>query len=789
MRKYSRQFGLLMFFLFSFTVSIKSQHEQYQKVEINLTDKTIDQLFKLGIPTEGAYRKGCCFTCELSTIDLQKLSDNGFQYQVLINDVTKYYRSRNLSAKTVERNVGSCVSSIPNYTKPTHFRHGTMGGYLNYSEFLSELDSMHKYYPSLITQKAPIDTFHTIEGRPLTFVKISDNASTEENEPKLLYLSLTHAREPMGMQQLVWYMWYLLENYNTNSEITYLVNNSELFFIPVVNPDGYEYNHTTDPNGGGMWRKNRRVYSTAIGVDLNRNYGYEWGYDDVGSSNVQTDETYRGTAGFSEPETQAIKWFCEHHPFKLLIDYHTYSNILLYPWGYVNQTTPDQNIFSEYAKLLTSDNHFAYGTPGEILYTTNGGSFDWFYGEQSTKGKIISFSPEAGSPDDGFWPVENRIDILCNTFATMNLMMARLANKYASLENSSSNVISQPVSNLKFSMKVLGLDTTGTFTVSLLDPDNACTSMGASKNFSNAHLLQQFSDSISFTLNSSLVPGAAIKFLLKVSNGDFSRTDTLNFIYGTANVLLADSCNSLNDWISGGDSWIITPSTYSSAPTSITDGDGNYADNSIKSVTTTQSVDLTQANYAELTFMGKWALEKGYDYVQLLASDDDGANWLPLCGLYTSEGSVNQASGEPLYDGFQTTWVQEHINLADYIGKNVKFSFLLTSDAGLNYDGFYFDDFKVFTINQDPNSVQSIGKIQRLTLNPNPTNDFVEVLMSKNQSSTIEIFNLTGEIVYKTQSENSQKVRLNLSQLPKGVYFVKVSSTNQESVCCKLIKY
>jgi murein tripeptide amidase MpaA len=97
----------------------------------------------------------------------------------------------------------------------------------------------------------------------------------------------------------MYYMWYLLENYGTDPEATYLVDNREMYFVPCFNPDGYEYNRQTDPNGGGMWRKNRRNNGGSYGVDLNRNFGYMWGYDDLGSSPIPSSETYRGPSAFS----------------------------------------------------------------------------------------------------------------------------------------------------------------------------------------------------------------------------------------------------------------------------------------------------------------------------------------------------------------------------------------------------------------------------------------------------------------------------------------------------------
>ncbi len=219
------------------------------------------------------------------------------------------------------------------YVTPTHFRLGSLGGYLTLNELMAELDSMHLHYPNLITARQTIDSFETYEGRNIYYVKISDNPEIDENEPEIMYASLTHAREPMGMQQLIYYMWYLLENYDTDAEIRYLVDNCQMYFAPCVNPDGYRYNQQTDPNGGGMWRKNRRnVNNTDYGIDLNRNYGYQWGYDNIGSSPSPSSMTYRGSAPFSEPETLAMKWFAENHNIQLILDYHTYSDVLLYPW-------------------------------------------------------------------------------------------------------------------------------------------------------------------------------------------------------------------------------------------------------------------------------------------------------------------------------------------------------------------------------------------------------------------------------------------------------------------------
>ena len=161
-------------------------------------------------------------------------------------------------------------------------------------------------------------------------VKISNNPDVNEDKPEILYTALHHAREPMGMMQMIYYMYYLLENYGTDPEVTYLVNNREMYFIPVVNPDGYEYNRQTDPNGGGMWKKNRRKNDDGTyGVDLNRNYGpyIYWNAPNGGSSINPATDLYRGASPFSESETSAIRDFLSKKNFK-----NATNNRISNPW-------------------------------------------------------------------------------------------------------------------------------------------------------------------------------------------------------------------------------------------------------------------------------------------------------------------------------------------------------------------------------------------------------------------------------------------------------------------------
>jgi hypothetical protein len=222
---------------------------------------------------------------------------------------------------------------------------------------------------------------------------------------------------------------YLVSYYGIDTAVTNLVNSRELWFVPCVNPDGYYQNEVSNPAGGGMWRKNKRNNGDGtFGVDLNRNYGYKWGWDNSGSSPVTSNETYRGTSAFSEPETQHMRDFIVSKNFDITLYYHSYSNLILWPWGYITSYTPDEDIFVQMGDSIKAFNSYAPG-PGWTLYLVNGDSDDWGYGEQGTKNKNFALTIEVGNNSDGFWPPLSRIPQLVSENLGGNLFLAREAGK------------------------------------------------------------------------------------------------------------------------------------------------------------------------------------------------------------------------------------------------------------------------------------------------------------------------------------------------------------------------
>ena len=297
----------------------------------------------------------------------------------------------------------------------------------DYQETLTELQLAEAFYPALVKLADIGDSWEKTQGlaeRDIWAIKISDNAQAEENEAEVLIIGNHHAREIITPEIVLDYMNYLLQNYGSDSYVTHLVNHRQIWLIPTLNPDGLDYVHQQDL----WWRKNRRRNAGgSFGVDLNRNYEFKWGYDNIGSSSNGNSGTYRGTAPFSEPETAAMRDFVLAHRFRASLSYHSYGNLLIYPWGYVAQHTPDHVSFAALADSMVAYHGYHAGLGVETVgYSVNGEADDWFYGEQTTKNKILSMTPEVGT---AFHPDTTEIAGLIHENRGANLFLTYAAGE------------------------------------------------------------------------------------------------------------------------------------------------------------------------------------------------------------------------------------------------------------------------------------------------------------------------------------------------------------------------
>lgn len=768
---------LLTMLVLALSIASLAQTEIYSRVEIPIEGVTLEKMAKLGLPLDAGYlKKGNTFVGEFSSSGLQKLEQANIPYKTLIDDVSKFYaeRSKRVTKSEIRQMAGE--SDVP---VPDGFNLGSMGGFLTYDELLAELDTMAADYPNLITERDPMPGGTSIEGRSLYYVKISDNPNESEDEPQILFTGMHHAREPGGMMVLVFYMYHLLENYDTDPEIQNLVDNTEIYFAPCVNPDGYIYNEENYPNGGGPWRKNRRDNGNgSYGVDLNRNYGYQWGYDNSGSSPNPWDDTYRGTAPFSEPETEIIKEFCESHEFGFAINYHTYSDKLLYTWGYTSEPCEDDALLEAYSAEMTQVNGYEYGPGSTTIYATNGGSDDWMYGEQETKNKIFAFTPEVGGSSEGFWPSPDYIIPQCQENLLMNVLATKYTGKYAELYDKSPAIIESKEDYFHFDIKRFGREDVMTYTVSVEPVTENIESVGDPKDFIGMEIMETRSDSIAFTLTESMLDGDTLSYVLAVDNGDYTSRDTLTKIYGESVIVASDSCNSLQGW--SADGWDITDEAYFSAPHSITDSPyGNYENNETSVITLSQHINLENMTYAQLTFQARWEIEAGYDYVQVQVSDNNGISWVPMAGKYTTSGTLNQQEGEPVYDGGQYEWVLEEIPLTQYIGEEIMIRFVLESDQGVTEDGFYFDDVKVNGVQQMFTGVAAKRQFHgQIEVFPNPAMEQITIaLKGAKAPRSLKVFDCNGKLL-QNEKFIGNRMTISVENMKPGIYYYRVLFEN-----------
>lgn len=767
---------LIVLFCMLFVCSY-SQTDSYSRVKILTDEAGLRKLSELGVTIDhGEVKKGVYFISDFSSGDIRLMQESGTPYEILIDDVGKFYAEQNQMNMPEQALPAACDNSF--VKSPSHFRLGSYAGFFTYEDMLSILDSMQLLYPQLISKRAPLDNTTTWENRPVYWVRISNKPDVDQDKPEIFYNAVHHAREAASLSQIIYYMWYLLDNYHTDPEVKGIVDNMEMYFVPCINPDGYILNQTNNPNGGGMHRKNLRKNSDGSkGVDINRNYDKFWGYDNQGSSTSASSDSYRGPSAGSEPETKMIKNFCIAHKFKMAISCHTFGGYLIHPWGYkANTPTPDENLLKNYGNFMTQENNYKVGTPLETVgYVANGASSDWFYGEQGLKNKIFEYSPEAGK--GSFYPAKNQILPICKEMLYTNYKAAKLVLKYVHVTDTEPYYIKTKSGYFHYSYKSLVPDSMAKFTVSIIPISPEITGVGGAKNYSNTAIHVTGNDSISFTLDPSIVNGTPLKYVIKVNNMIFTHVDTVVKMYGQPTVVLQENGNSINQWITS-TGWGLSTSVYHTPSSSITDSpSGNYTNSASTSITTKSELDLTKIKSALLSFWAKWNIEQGFDYAQLAASADNGQNWIPLCGKYTSTGNSKQDPGNPIYDGI-SDWVREEVHLDAFAGKKILLRFFLKSDAQNVADGFYFDDLLVELIPSDVNSINEDdpAAVYVSAAVPNPADESVSISFQSNGavqgSCKLMVYNSLGQLFYSENTDGpSGKLTIAVSKWPQGIYY------------------
>jgi fibronectin type 3 domain-containing protein len=287
-------------------------------------------------------------------------------------------------------------------------------GYHDYAEMVAELQQAAFDHPAIVSLSSLGLAY---EGRTLWVVKISDNVGVDEDEPEVLFTHHQHAREHLTVEQGLYTLQMLTDEYGVDPRITNIVDNREVWLVFDANPDGGEFDIAT--GSYVSWRKNRQpnAGTSAIGTDLNRNWGYKWGCCG-GSSGSAGSETYRGPAAFSAPETQVLRDFVDSRvlggvqQIRTHIDFHTYGELVMWPYGYTGVDVPadmtqdDHDVFVAIGQAMAASNGY---TPQQLydLYVTDGTINDWLYGVHRIFTYTFEMYPVSSSP--GFYPPDEAI--------------------------------------------------------------------------------------------------------------------------------------------------------------------------------------------------------------------------------------------------------------------------------------------------------------------------------------------------------------------------------------------
>jgi len=357
--------------------SVMLGKEIYSLMSFRPADDAQAELFnRFGFDVVQVYNDGSVDFVTNST-DRRALLENGLFAATRIADMESFYRARNGSGRS-------------------------MGGYYTWDEVSAWIDSLVAANPSITSVQSIGNTY---EGRPQRVVKLSVNNTFNADDPGMAnawYDGLIHAREGSAMRNIRYWMMWLCSNYQRNGydgyQATWVLEHREIWCLPVNNVDGWVYNQTNSPGGGGMHRKNRNTSAGGDGVDLNRNWSVGWG--GAGSSGNPGYSTYRGTGPISEPESSNIDAFWQTHIPAQMHSTHCFSNALIHPWGWKDEPTTHAAAYETQGAMMvnwaTGEKHYR----SWLFGASAGNTRDHAYGLYGA----MSWNHETGASFAGFWP-------------------------------------------------------------------------------------------------------------------------------------------------------------------------------------------------------------------------------------------------------------------------------------------------------------------------------------------------------------------------------------------------
>ncbi|HNZ06972.1 MAG TPA: M14 family zinc carboxypeptidase [Candidatus Cloacimonadota bacterium] len=578
--------------------------------------------------------------------------------------------------------------------------------YYSITQYLDFMVQTAAQYPNICIL---VTAGNSIQNRPLYFMKISDNASQDEAEPEFRYISSIHGDEVVGYDMCIRLIQQLTTNYGTDTRVTQMVDNTEIWICPMMNPDGFVLGQRYN----------------AAGIDLNRNFPMPTG-----------EQHPDGNA--TGQENTAIMNFSNSRGFQLSANFHGGAEVINYPWDYTYTLAPDDALiqaaaltYSSHNSLLYNSTEFPQGiTNGAQWYVITGSLQDWSYGYTD----CIDLTAEIGNNK---WPPASQLPTFWGYNQESMLALIEFAQKGA--RGTVTSVAGLPLLDATITVagnaKVTGTNPgladwyrlllPGSYSITAAAPGYIPQTVQLSvptTGFVTHNFVLQLAANTYFSGQIRNADGSGISNLVVAlntvpervvnadANGTFSfgsvpegqyiisfrqagqtfysksflltaENNRLVFIYSPPTTVFTDVFDNSNNWTATSP-WGVTPYTGNNV---LTDSPGgNYANNINKSCRLTNPLNLSQIASPTLSYRTRYSLENGYDFVYVEASTN-GTDWQQLTS----------------YTGSQTSWTDVSLSLAPYSGQNMHLRFRIQTDTSVNLDGIFIDDLVVEGISMD----------------------------------------------------------------------------------------
>lgn len=732
-------------------------------------------------------------------------------------------------------------------------------GYRTYDDIVAELEDIADEYPDIVRlynigdSWAKIYTeagndYYSNYAHDIWALKLTTEPDSLRDRPSVYYMGAHHAREPLSAEVTMDFLHYLLERIGEDEEVDFLIDNTEIWFFPLVNPDGHKIvlnrvdvwwrKNIRDNNNNGRFDTSNYYGRGADGVDLNRNYAFEWRFN---SNNRLA--TYGGPHPFSEPEVAVLKELMENHHFVAGISYHTYSELVLFPYGYSEDSrAPDHEALKDLAVTMAEtipcldeeDGHYKPMQAVE-LYPARGTTDDYAYGEHG----IFSFTLELGvefipPPDDVKQISEDNME------AAM-ILLRRI--HHSSLTGIVTDAETQEP--LEAEVYIAEIDETGSFRnpyrsrkpfgryYRILLPGEYqvvfkhddyydsepfyVTITEDRQTELNAYLEPLIFGKITGTVvdNATKEPISEAEVMLKPNYQDSLYTDekgsfTFDRVpwfeyqliirkenYGTIVLPITldkpemdldlemfkpysvDTFSDIENWKTTG-SWGLSSSySYIGNYSLANSPDDNYEPKTVSYAQLKETIDLSEAYNASVTFMTQYRINDDFDFCHLQVLTETEEEWTSIA----------------TFTGI-SPWKFNDIPLSQYSGQKINLRFLFESGEESSDMGIFIDDFRIYISTPDQSDIdeQIIYASIRLKQNfPNPFNPetIIEFSIKEDTEATLHIYNIRGQLVkaLHTGAIRAGEHRLVWNgkddsgrEVASGVYFYRLKTDHYSQV-------